>query len=692
MRRAFQRCIATVPQIRPSIIGDLPISAHRPIRFNSITRAAIASHTVATRDFHSTSLRKDAAESADGRDQAKEDSDAQVVSKFAELETRGLVHPTVVNTITRGMGLETMTEVQSATLHEALRGTDIIAQAKTGTGKTIAFLLPVLQNIIEKDPYLAKSSHGRRGPRTTADDIRALIISPTRELAEQIADEARKLVKSTGIIVQTAVGGTMKRQGMRDIQQQGCHILVGTPGRLKDILSDPYSRVEAPDLNALVFDEADRLLDQGFWPEIQGIMQLLPSPAQKPRQTLMFSATMSQDVITLARQTLKKGFKFVRTIRDDEAPTHARVPQNIVKLKGFENAAPALFELCQREIMQSENDPSKPPFKAMVYFNSAAEVSLYYSLFRALEDRSGRSPLLPAKTFLIHSRLSQMQRTRAAEDFKRCRSGIFLSSDVTARGMDFPGVTHVIQMGLATSREMYIHRIGRTARAGREGTGWLFVDEMEAREVRGKLGEMPLVPNDTLETARLDLTQAADISAEQGELLATYQKAIQQVPRGEKVKVFMSFFGTFAWHPRKQQLVDNMNRLATYGWGMEEPPMVSPSLLRRLPSFRNVTGLRLGHEPSDDDGSDMRRSSGRSPRDFGRRGGPAGGFGRVGPGFGRGVLPPGGSSGGSPGGFRSEGTGYGGSSRSSGNGYSGFSRSGRSDGPPRERRAQSYDY
>jgi ATP-dependent RNA helicase MSS116 len=648
----------------------------------------IKQRSIAARAFHSTSFRAEEAAEKNGDKQ-------EIVTKFAELETSGLVHPNVVKTITRDMGLETMTEVQSATLHSALQGVDIIAQAKTGTGKTIGFLLPVLQRIIQKDPHLATASHGRRGPRATADDIRALVISPTRELAEQIAEEARKLVRGTGIIVQTAVGGSMKRQGMRAIQTEGCHILVGTPGRLKDILSDPYSRVEAPDLNALVFDEADRLLDQGFWPEISSIMQLLPAPNETDRQTLMFSATMSQDVITLARGTLRKGFKFVQTVNKDDAPTHARVPQNLVKLRGFENAAPALIELCQREIKEAENDPSKPPFKAMVYFNSASEVDLCHSLLSALENESGRSALLPAKVFKIHSRLTQEQRTRAADRFKACRSGIFVSSDVTARGMDFPGVTHVIQMGIATSREMYIHRIGRTARAGREGTGWLFVNDFESREVQHKLGNLPLTPNETLESARLDLTQATEVSAEQGVLLMMYKSAIQQVPRGEKVKVFLSFFGTFAWMNNKQILVDHMNRLATYGWALDEPPLVSPSLLRRLPSFRGVTGLRLGHEVIDEHDNQDRGGRGSSS-EFGRRGGPSGNFGRVGPSFGRGVSRSGESGrGGYGGGFGSGGSRYGSGSRSGGGSFSGGSRSSRDGGgysSPRERQQRSFDY
>src|SRR5699024_10117466 len=141
--------------------------------------------------------------------------------------------------------------------------------------------------------------------RTSASDIRAIIISPTRELAEQIAAEARKVAGSTGVIVQTAVGGTRKREGLRAIQERGCHILVGTPGRLHDIFSDPYSGVSAPKLSALVLDEADRLLDIGFYPVIQDIQSLLPNRNEVDRQTLMFSATLPQGVLSMVKDTMK---------------------------------------------------------------------------------------------------------------------------------------------------------------------------------------------------------------------------------------------------------------------------------------------------------------------------------------------------------------------------------------------------
>lgn len=262
-------------------------------------------------------------------------SDAQIneavqhgpVTRFKELGERQMVCPTVVRTLTEDMGLETMTQVQSLTINETLKGGDVLAQARTGTGKTLAFLIPVLQNIINYDPKLEK--RGYRQPRTSPDDIRAIIISPTRELAEQIAVEAKKLTRNTGVIVQTAVGGTQKSLGLRAIKTQGCHIMVGTPGRINDILSDPYSQVRAPDLSAFVLDEADRLLDQGFAPEIEAIQKLLPDRKDVDRQTLLFSATVPTEVVQIVRQMAKPDFSFVRTVQEGEQQTHEKVPQKL---------------------------------------------------------------------------------------------------------------------------------------------------------------------------------------------------------------------------------------------------------------------------------------------------------------------------------------------------------------------------
>lgn len=531
------------------------------------------------------------------------------------------------------MGLETMTDVQSATINSALAGTDIIAQAKTGTGKTLAFLLPVLQRIINVDPSLAQRTGGSRGPRTTADDIRALVISPTRELAEQIAEEAKKICRNTGIIVQTAVGGTQKSAGLRAIQRDGCHLLVGTPGRLKDILSDPYTRVEAPDLSALVFDEADRLLDQGFWPEIQQIMQMLPTPQEKDRQTLMFSATVPKEVVSIVRSTLKPGFQFVKCVRDDEEPTHQRVPQKVVSLAGFENSLPSLIELCQRSIDQA-NQPGARPFKAIVYFNSTAEVALAGSTLQRLElpaaDQSrdafgfnDRHPFGRTRILVIHGKLTQEHRTRAADNFRRCQSGILLSSDVTARGMDFPDVTHVIQMGLPTSREQYIHRIGRTGRAGKEGEGWIILNQLETTEARQRLRDLRITPDDTLSVPKLDLTKAADVPAIAGRVLSMYQSSIKRIGIEEKSKAYLAQLGVHQWYPRKEQLIRAMNNLSQFGWGLRDPPTVSPALAQRL-GISRLPGVNIGSDRSfgGEDAGGRGGFGGRSGG-FGGRGGPS---------------------------------------------------------------------
>jgi len=683
MRRAFQTCAASLPKALSAPSSNL--FANRALRFNRIVRSF---QPTVTRSLHQSPLLRNEAAAADIP--ATESQDVQPpLTKFQDLQEQGVIHRNIVKNMTEGMGLETMTEVQSKTINSAIKGTDIIAQAKTGTGKTVAFLLPVLQNIINVDPDLAKSVRGRRGPRSTADDIRALIISPTRELAEQIADEAKKLVSGTGIIVQTAVGGTQKSMGLRAIQREGCHILVGTPGRLKDILSDPYTRVEAPDLSALVFDEADRLLDQGFWPEIQEIMRLLPTPAEKDRQTLMFSATVPKEVISVVRSTLKPGFQYVKCVRDDEEPTHTRVPQMLVTTKGMENNLPALTELCSREIQKHNADPENVrPFKAIVYFGSTAEVTLAASSLHKLQspesetdtDAFGRSehPFGRRTRILeIHSKLTQGARTKAAENFRRADSAILLSSDVTARGMDFPNVTHVIQMGLPSSVEQYIHRIGRTARAGKEGEGWLILNKLEDQEARHRFGgKIPLKRDNSIETASLDLTQEAQVSPSAGKILNMCQAALRRVSPLEKIKSYKALLGVFQWYPRKGDLIDALNDLSRVGWSMRSPPAIAPMLAQRL-GLSRVSGVNIGSNPEEDEERARGPSGGRGG--FGGRSSFGDRYGGRGGGFGGGRSfgdRDGGRGGDRRGGFGGSRGGFGGGRGGFSGGRGGFSRGG----------------
>jgi ATP-dependent RNA helicase MSS116 len=506
-----------------------------------------------------------------------------------------------------------------------------IAQAKTGTGKTLGFLIPTVQRILQADPMLAERARGNK--RAKADDIRAIIISPTRELAEQIAVEAKKLLAGTSLIVQTAVGGTQKRAMLMKTQREGCHIMVGTPGRLNDILSDPYSGVKAPRLAALVMDEADRLLDQGFTQEIDQIKTHLPDPEEVERQNLMFSATLSRDVVELVRRTMRPGFHFAKCVDENEAPTHERVPQKLVQLQGFENVTPALYELILREFQQGKERDGRP-FKAIVYFNSTAEVTLAASVFYKLSGGFKRDkPLHGMRSYEIHSKLSQQQRTRAADDFRFCQSGVLLSSDVTARGMDFPNVTHVIQIGLPRDRDSYIHRIGRTARAGKEGEGWLFITPYDQNEYRKRLRGLNLIPDDSLETAQVDMTAPSEMPANVAQLIQETVEAHAKVYPDQLSDAFRGLFGSFQWYGDKQGLLSGANRLAEFGWGMAQPPPPPASLFsggRRGGGGGGFGGRSGGGGFGGRSGGRDGGFGGRGGRDGGREGGFGGRGGREG--------------------------------------------------------------
>ncbi|TVY32085.1 ATP-dependent RNA helicase cyt-19, mitochondrial, partial [Lachnellula subtilissima] len=506
------------------------------------------------------------------------EKDNQEIKKFQQLIDHDLVHPNIVNTIVKGLGYENMTDVQTMTINQGLQGDDIIAQARTGTGKTLGFLIPTIQRILEKNPELATR---HRYSRARASDIRAIIISPTRELAEQIAVEAAKLTNNTDLIVQVAVGGNSKREMLNKTRREGCHILVGTPGRLNDLLEDPYSGVEAPNMTALVLDEADRLLDQGFSTEIDSIIDKLPDRKDVDRQTLMFSATVPRDVMHLVRRTLKPKFHFVQTVKEGELATHEKVPQKIISTPGLENHMPALFELCKREV-DKHAAGAGPPFKAIVYLQSTANVQLSYRIFDNLSDENGgryaKSPLDPAQVMSIHGQLTQERRSLTTEKFRRAKSAILFSTDVTARGMDFPNVTHVIQVGLPSNREQYVHRIGRTGRADKEGTGVLIVYEGQINASRSMLRGLPIEMDKSIEAAHVDMTQDAQLPASVAATLSSVGSATKMVDRQTKHDAFMGMVGQAG----KGIDIEALGQWTKFGWGWDEAPHIDSRLAQKI--------------------------------------------------------------------------------------------------------------
>lgn len=455
---------------------------------------------------------------------------------------------------------------------------DSVAQARTGTGKTLGFLIPTISRIIQKDPSLAN----RGTAQARSDDIRAIIISPTRELAEQIGAEARKLCRHTGVKVQTAVGGMNKALMLRKTRHEGCHLLVATPGRLMDLLSDEYSGIDAPNVQALVLDEADRMLDVGFDKELQQIVRLLPNRREKPRQTLLFSATIPKDVVQIARVYVDaSNFQFVQTINADEAPTHEKVPQHIVPVPGFEHYMPTLLEIIE-QAQKGEHGPD--PVKAIVFFNQTALVKMVDELFQYLPRYM---PGLPP-SYAIHSGLDQRERTRAADNFRKIQSGILISSDVTARGMDFPNVTHVIQFGVPPSREQYIHRLGRTGRANKSGQGWIIIRKDEISDARRKLPGLPIKRNDSLQCASVD-TRNTDADS-MPKLFKTVADGMKRVRQGFVREVYEKYLNP---HGRSctQGLVDSANWWTKSQCGMQNPPAIPSNLARVVPGITRLEGV-----------------------------------------------------------------------------------------------------
>lgn len=576
-----------------------------------------------------------------------------------------------------------------------------VAQARTGTGKTLGFLIPTIQNILRVSPELA---HRQQYARPKAKDIRAIIISPTRELAEQIAVEAEKICRNTGLKVQLAVGGNSKRAMLQKTLREGCHLLVGTPGRLQDLLSDQYSGIGCPRLTTLVLDEADRLLDDGFSKDIENMTQkLLPPRDLVDRQTLLFSATMPREVMHLVRDTLKPDFEFVQAVKEGDVATHEKVPQKIIITPGLENFMPALAELAKREIARYDNkEPGSKPFKAIFYFSTTANVELAYEIFTGLKAGGGlfgTHPLMPARLSMMHGQLSQEQRTRISDRFRKAESAILFSSDVTARGMDFPNVSHVVQIGLPPSQEQYIHRIGRTGRGDKTGEGYIILDESQLQGARKMLRGLPIIPDKSLECAAVDMTKDAQLPKAVAETLSQVGESTKMTPRGYKVAAYKANLGQMR-SVSKPEYARAMAQLTRYGWGMETPPMIAPALATRL-GIAGLPGVITGREQREDNdfggnsrggfGQDRDRGSsggfgGRSGggfggRDGGRDGGRGGGFGgRSGGGFGG---RDGGRDGGRGGGFGGRSGGFGGGRGGGGGGYGNYGgrSSGRDSGP-----------
>lgn len=374
--------------------------------------------------------------------------------------------------VAEGFRYEFMTEVQAQTVGPIMEGADVLARAKTGTGKTLGFLIPTVELITAQPP----------GDRRS---IQALVVSPTRELASQIHKDAELLLRfHTGFRAVCVFGGTKITRDQRLLAGGPCSVLIATPGRLIDHLATPGFPERLAGLRMLILDEADRLLDMGFRHAMAKILESLP-PAST-RQNLLFSATFPAQVSELAGIAMSPGYRQIDTVKPEEESTPEKIAQSYVVMP-TENITRFLWGALQTA---QGDDPHR--FKVVVFFNTARVVGLYADVFRRTE--------LGRELFEIHSKKSQSHRTKESERFRAASRGVLFSSDVSARGLDYPGVTTVIQVGAASSTDQYVHRLGRTGRAGKSGAGLMILHDFEEPFLK-HLQDMPLQRKDPSEVA-----------------------------------------------------------------------------------------------------------------------------------------------------------------------------------------------
>ncbi|HIE64476.1 MAG: DEAD/DEAH box helicase [Nitrospira sp.] len=362
------------------------------------------------------------------------------------------VFATLIPELQRAVAAEkyhTPTPIQEQSIPHLLEGRDLLGSAQTGTGKTAAFTLPLLQKL---------SKDARRPRRGTP---RALILAPTRELAAQIGESIRTYGRFLRLRHTVVFGGVNQTPQVKALNR-GVDILVATPGRLLDLIQQGF--IHLNEVEVFILDEVDRMLDMGFIPDIKRVLAMIP----EKRQTLFFSATMAPRMLELAHTMVRNPIRV--TITPDK-PAVERINQKVLFV-GKNNKDALLVSLLKTHEIN----------KAIVF------TQMKHVANRVVKKLSSAG----INGTAIHGNKSQAARTKALDDFKRGRSRVLVATDVAARGLDVDDITHVINYDLPVEAETYVHRIGRTARAGASGEAISFCcaeDRANLRDIERLLGK-----------------------------------------------------------------------------------------------------------------------------------------------------------------------------------------------------------
>jgi len=381
------------------------------------------------------------------------------------VRTAGYIHPT---------------PIQASAIPHVLAGRDVLGSAQTGTGKTAAFALPILQRLNETSSRAAAAAHhtGHNGrergaklpPGATADRVRALVICPTRELAQQIHDSFRTYGRHTRVRQAVIFGGVKQNAQVRALRD-GVGVLVATPGRLLDLINQGLLSLAG--VEVLVLDEADRMLDMGFIPDIRRILARLPAQ----RQTLLFSATMPAPIRKLAEDIL-----------------HDPVP---IAVSPVSSAAAGVAH----SVYHVEK-PEKPEMLSRLLADTPHTRALVFTRTKHGADKLTKYLVKSGvRAAAIHGNKTQGARTRALAEFRSAKTPVLVATDIAARGLDVDDISHVINYDLTHEPETYVHRIGRTGRAGAQGTAVSFCtreDRDQLRAIERLLGAPLERANDVL--------------------------------------------------------------------------------------------------------------------------------------------------------------------------------------------------
>lgn len=335
-------------------------------------------------------------------------------------------------------GYKEPTPIQAEAVPPLMKGSDLIGIAQTGTGKTAAFSWPVITRLT-KNKLKTRPKH-----------VRALILTPTRELASQIDANIKTYSHGMGLKSGVVFGGVGKKAQI-DLMKKGCDILIATPGRLLDLMGEGY--VKFDQLEVFILDEADRMLDMGFIHDLKKIMKVLPSK----KQTMLFTATMSKTIVGLANSILKNPKRVEVT---PESSTVDKIDQKVFMVE----------------------KANKLKLLKIMLQDKSVKSALVFSRTKHGADRIVRElKKVGIESNAIHGNKSQSARERALKSFKEGKINVLIATDIAARGIDIDRVTHVINYNLPEEAESYVHRIGRTARAGREGASLSFCEATEVK-------------------------------------------------------------------------------------------------------------------------------------------------------------------------------------------------------------------